>query len=366
MESKIIFSCPWQRNKETSWSGTHRAVYNRIQNYYPIMDFDWGDNQPYTFVSKIFGKLTKKNQLLNIAKHFNKRIEKKLKGSQYDSLQFSFVPDLPNVNSFVYMDLCYPYILQRKKTRPEVFLHSSWQKYSDSELVLLSEKTEEFFSHPNVHVLARGHWYADWLVDSKLLPKDRVHQVGGGINVGEENVSFSNREGNKFLFVGKDFDRKNGPLVIEAFREFRKKHPDFLLYVAGPGGLAVHDEGIIFLGEVPFNELKKYFARCDFFILPSVFEAYGLVFPEAQSYGRPCIGRNAFEMPYFIHEGTNGYLLQKQDKYELAQLMEKVSNNTAMITLARNNASHILKEYSWDEVISKIDKARQNKQSFQD
>ena len=36
--------------------------------------------------------------------------------------------------------------------------------------------------------------------------------------------------------------------------------------------------------------------------MPSYFEAYGLVFIEALTYGLPCIGRNAFEMPNFIQD----------------------------------------------------------------
>ncbi len=64
--------------------------------------------------------------------------------------------------------------------------------------------------------------------------------------------------------------------------------------------------------------------------MPSEFEAYGLVFPEALSFGVPCIGRNAYEMQYFIKEGVNGYLLNDDKPEMLSEIMYKVLNDTNM------------------------------------
>ena len=58
--------------------------------------------------------------------------------------------------------------------------------------------------------------------------------------------------------------------------------------------------------------------------MPSYFEAYGLVFIEALTFGLPCIGRNVYEMPYFIENGETGYLLDKDDVDELANLMDQL------------------------------------------
>ena len=54
---------------------------------------------------------------------------------------------------------------------------------------------------------------------------------------------------------------------------------------------------------------------CDVFCMPSYFEAYGLVFVEALTFGLPCIGRNCYEMPYFIEDGKTGLLLNVISKF---------------------------------------------------
>ena len=58
---------------------------------------------------------------------------------------------------------------------------------------------------------------------------------------------------------------------------------------------------------------------CDVFCMPSYFEAYGLVFVEALTFGLPCIGRNCYEMPYFIEEGKTGLLRKRIGIHVLLQ-----------------------------------------------
>ena len=79
--------------------------------------------------------------------------------------------------------------------------------------------------------------------------------------------------------------------------------------------------------------------------MPSYFEAYGLVFVEALSFGLPCIGRNCYEMPYFIEEGQTGLLLTNEDANELAALMERLLKDEKMKENVKAKRDYYLKEY---------------------
>lgn len=114
------------------------------------------------------------------------------------------------------------------------------------------------------------------------------------------------------------------------------------------------DEGIHLLGNLPYCELPQYLNLCDVFCMPSKFEAYGLVFPEALTFGLPCIGRNAYEMPYFIEEGETGYLLKQENAEELADLMDKTLSSKQLATNVCERRDFYLKEYSWDTVARRI------------
>ena len=203
-----------------------------------------------------------------------------------------------------------------------------------------------------------GEWLADDLIRNTGLPESKVHCVGGGCNLCSDKIDVSLKKGNKFLFVGKDFERKNGKLVVEAFKRLNHKYKGkFELYIAGPTEwplLEEKSEKIFFLGLKNTEELVKYYNLCDVFVMPSKFEAYGLVFAEALSYGLPCIGANSFAMCEFIEHGKNGYLLNKNSAEELFRLMELAINNEQMIKYVQEESKKYIDLYSWDTVVRKM------------
>lgn len=175
-----------------------------------------------------------------------------------------------------------------------------------------------------------GHWIADWLVEKQGLDREKVYAVGAGVNVDVNKVDYSRKTGRRILFVGRDFERKNGPLVLEAFRVLRTRMADAELYIAGPRGIGSTNDNVLYLGDLSRDDLSEVFNLCDVFCMPSKFEAYGMVFPEALCYGLPCIGRDAFEIPYFIEDGKTGLLLRDEDSFELASLMERCLRDRSM------------------------------------
>ena len=201
-----------------------------------------------------------------------------------------------------------------------------------------------------------GSWVTS---EMKKIYPDLQHKfctAGGGINA-EFCHSESESEENEhpiISFVGIDFKRKGGELVLEAFSILKDKYKSNAeLYIVGPdyvNDVPDNIDGIHLIGKIDRNKLAQLFSRTTVFCLPSEFEAYGLVFPEALSFGIPCVGRNKYEMRYFISEGENGYLLKNDDANELADLLYSVLNNEEMKKNTRLNAAKTASSYSWENV----------------
>ena len=102
------------------------------------------------------------------------------------------------------------------------------------------------------------------------------------------------------------------------------------------------------------KELSKYFNDCTVFCMPSRFEAYGLVFLEAQCYGLPIVAIDDYEMHHFVKDGINGYLVKNYNAEELAEALHKALNNKEMIDNVVKNAPSFQKEHTWDVVAKKI------------
>lgn len=201
-------------------------------------------------------------------------------------------------------------------------------------------------------------WLAEYLVREAGMPAERVHHVGGGCNIDTSRIDSSRRNGRRFLFSGRDWERKNGPLVVEAFRKLHAKHPETELYVVGPRELPREAEGVKgvnFLGLISYDEAAEYYNLCDFFVMPSRFEAYGLVFPEALIFGLPCIGKNICAMPEFIDDGENGRLIHDDDPDELAECMENLLlDGRDFKSRVAEKHEYYINNYSWRSVAERI------------
>lgn len=88
--------------------------------------------------------------------------------------------------------------------------------------------------------------------------------------------------------------------------------------------------------------------------MPSYFEAYGLVFIEALTYGLPCIGRNVYEMPYLIEDGVTGLLIENDDVKNLTEKIHILLTDETIRNNVKLKREWFIKEYSWDNVASKI------------
>ena len=180
----------------------------------------------------------------------------------------------------------------------------------------------------------------------------------GGTNVPVNLIDSSKKIGNKFLFVGKDFERKNGKLVVDAFQILNDKHNgQYELYIAGPKEWPLEKaipEDVHFLGLKNTDELAEYYNLCDIFVMPSKFEAYGLVFAEALIYGLPTIGRDAFSMRDFVNSGENGYLLKSNSAEELAMLMESAILDDELRKRVISDREKYIEQYSWQSVAKRM------------
>jgi glycosyltransferase involved in cell wall biosynthesis len=358
---KLIFVCEWAKDRETSWSGTNNSIFQRLRNDYDLIDFDIGIRKQYTFVTKACQKLkliSQKKAFSLRQNHFGRKLARDY---SYDIPCFEFGEHPHNEKrlSFCYQDLSILYVKHMKEKLPDIYKVSNYENIQEDFLDYWVENQRKFYQNPNTIVFTMGEWLRKWLISERLIDPSRVFTVGGGYNLDASKIH-PNRNGKTFLFIGKDGERKGLPLVLDAFAKIRKKQ-NYTLIVAGPERMKSIPDGVIFKGRVPFSQLPELYNTSDVFVMPSLFEAYGLVFAEALTYGLPCIGRNAYEMPYFIEQEKTGYLLKENNSDELAELMEKAIQNQEMKQRVFEKKEEFIERYSWDSVVKRMEKIMNTK-----
>jgi len=122
-----------------------------------------------------------------------------------------------------------------------------------------------------------------------------------------------------FLFVGTIEPRKNLPLLVEAWREVRKRQPSADLVVAGrrraDAPLIPQEPGLRLLGEVPDEQLPGLYSGATAFVYPSLYEGFGLPVVEAMQCGACVIASPA------LRETAGDAAVYAENARELAQAM---------------------------------------------
>jgi glycosyltransferase involved in cell wall biosynthesis len=201
-----------------------------------------------------------------------------------------------------------------------------------------------------------SHWAADSLLGDYGLPPERIAVVGFGAN---HRADVPDREWRspRLLFVGIDWERKGGPLVLRAFARLRRAIPDATLDVVG-GHPPLQEPGVNAHGVLsPASErdretMVELFARATCFVMPSLVEPFGIAYVEAASAGVPSIG-SSLGGPRDVIGADGGVLVEPADEEGLVEAMRCLADpDTARRMGAAAHARSAL--YTWPKVAERL------------
>ena len=363
MKKNICYVVCWDKIKEKTWSGTAWNLFKALSSKIDMVTVDVSCVKPtlYRRLKNYFGSKYKPELDLGLLGKQKKNVNKKISEKSCVFQFTEYVCDTLFRSTYIYIDMNLDYLVFLAKKAPDVFAKSS---YSYDQLPKISARASQqnlYFKECS-GIFTMGRWVADDLVNRLGIPKEKVHCVGGGISLDKQNVKPKNKTGNKILFIGRDFIRKGGVETYEAFKLLKNKIKNVELYVAGPKVNPYPSsevDGYHFIGDCDRSKIIDLLNTCDIFCMPSFYEAYGLVFIEALAFGLPCIGRNCFEMPYFIEEGKTGLLLYNNDINEYVDKMFNLLNNSEIKDNVKGLKDFYFEHYSWNNVAQKIIKTIQ-------
>lgn len=196
---------------------------------------------------------------------------------------------------------------------------------------------------------------AESVVEDYGVDPARVAVVGAGANVFPEKVERAH-DGETLLFVGKDFDRKGGRVLLQAFAELRKDRPGVKLVIAGPHKEVAAPEGVTQVGFVDAAQLPLLFSKATFLVLPTLREPFGIAFLDAMACGVPCVGTSVGAIPEIIEHGRTGFIVPPGDHIALSRtlnaLLSDVPLQEAMGAAGRQRVADGM---LWSHVADRLD-----------
>ncbi|MCH8832422.1 MAG: glycosyltransferase family 4 protein [Chloroflexi bacterium] len=201
------------------------------------------------------------------------------------------------------------------------------------------------------------------------VPPDRIFVIPNGVDSSRyspDNVAWYRAEVRGqlslapgcqvVLFLGGDWLRKGLAVAIEALSLLTGSEATLL--VVGFGNITTYrnlakrysiEDRVIFTG--PTREGWKYYAASDVYLLPSLYEPFGLSILEAMATGLPVLVSRDSGAGELISDGIDGLLLQEpRDVTELSDKLGALLKDADLRARLGRRARRTALQYPWDRV----------------
>ncbi len=194
--------------------------------------------------------------------------------------------------------------------------------------------------------------------------EDFVRSAENRVGIRKE-LRFSENE-KIILCVGRLSSEKGQAVLIDAFRKLLANLPSLKarLVFLGDGPerklLETKAESLLKEGKIIFfghsSEPRKYLAAADIFVLPSMYEGFGIALVEAMAAGLPCVASAVGGIPEIIEDGVNGLLFKKGDSDGLKDKLILIVKNPAMAEEMAEKGKLSVKKYDLELILSQFSK----------
>lgn len=233
-------------------------------------------------------------------------------------------------------------------------------KIEIKEKKVLSEYTSIIYS---------SEWAKENTIDYYNINPRKIHVVEFGANIPKPTnykIDIQTDVCN-LVFIGKNWIKKGGDKALSAYKILKAEGFRCTLTIIGSTPLEIQDDDedlviIPFIDKskpADLNRLCEILYNSHFLVLPTEFDAFGIVFCEASAYGVPSIASDVGGVSQPIREGVNGFLLPPN------ATAEDYANKIKMVFSDKNGYKELRissrREYEtrlnwdvWEEKVNKI------------
>lgn len=220
-----------------------------------------------------------------------------------------------------------------KKTNILIVSKHNSERFFPAAPFIISRLLANFVFVNADHCICISKSVLDYLKDIKEIWGDaKISIVYYGIdNIHQISFNVSNSKNVRVIgTIGRLVEQKNYPVLLKAFMGLHLNNPHLKLSIIGDGKLEkklkslANDLGISdaieWIGRT--NLIDEEFNKMDVFVLPSIYEGFGLVLLEAMQHRVPIIASNVSAIPEVLGEQYMG-LFESNSDAALLDMLKK-------------------------------------------
>jgi glycosyltransferase involved in cell wall biosynthesis len=179
-------------------------------------------------------------------------------------------------------------------------------------------------------ILPWSNWARDSLVADYGVDPARIEVVSPSVDLTLWTPGPTRHDEKvRLLFVGGDFYRKGGQLLLEAYRTLDPKQVEL---IAVTRTVLPSERGVTVYSHLQPNspELRRLYQSCDIFVLPTRAEAFGIAAVEASASGLPVIATRVGGLPDIVQHEKTGFLIEPDNVEELAGCLGRLVHSAPL------------------------------------
>ena len=277
--------------------------------------------------------------------------------------------DILHVHGFGHSSLLVSAVLAKKMGSPKIVctLHNDLLRHIDRKLVELTVSRVDAFIAVSSSI--QQSWLASYGIKPILIPNG-VDTTRFNSRIDGSSLRKEMRLEDKFviLSVGRLSRQKGLQYLLQAADYLRSEMQNLVVLIGGRGEEAARLRDLAekhfllktvrFVGFIPPDSLPIYYAACDLFVLPSVFETFALTLLEALSTGKPVVCAKvggAQEIAGRFEESLQARLVNPCDSKGLAEAIVWFAQNQQIVHEKAKDAYEIIRtNYAWESVSKEI------------
>ena len=286
--------------------------------------------------------------------------------------------DIIHTHSYGYFQNHAGWIRERFQSTPWVItphFHPSWSMWGGSKRKTLREFYDTVIGKGTLEaadlITCVSKHERDMLVSEIGLKEDNIKIIYNGINWADWS-SVPNKEvfrkqyptiSEKFvLFAGRLATNKGLSDLISAMQLIDKKSVDLVITGADMGlgkqlEKEASDKGVTMhrLGHIDDETYRSVLAAAEMLVLPSEYEAFGIVLLEAAAAKTAVIGTNVGGIPEAMSPDNNGLIVEFNDVDNLAKSIAILLDDEKMCKEMGKSGRDWAKNFSWESIVKEIE-----------
>jgi glycosyltransferase involved in cell wall biosynthesis len=310
-------------------------------------------------------------------------------------MHYVFVPGLANAilkadvdiihaHSYGYFQVNASAFNRRLKTIPFVLTphyHPQWSMWGGTKRKRLRRLYDVVFATKVIQsvdiIIGVSHHEIELMHEAIDFDESRVRYIPNGIDFRKFETIPSPEpfrkavgiDGPFILYVGRLASNKGLQVLVEAAPDVLKENPEMKFVMVGEDeGMKVKLEkrlkelGIrdrfIFTGHLTDEKaFLSAYAACEVFVLPSEYEAFGIVLLEALACEKPCVASRVGGVPEALGKpGKTGLLVEFGDAEGLANaLNELLADPQKRRRFGKTGRKYVKDNFTWPQIVTRIE-----------